>query len=831
LRRASVEPLAIRLALLLCWALLLGAGPLLLAGAARAADDVPFTVNADSIEFDSVRSVYVARGNVRIRQGQQSLTADWVMFSSATRQGLASGHVVHQDGPDRLVGDFLQFEIDTLKGFARQGVLTSDESRYRMAAVEVRKTGEETYTFKQGAFTTCQCPDGGDPPWELKAEEASLELDGYAVAKNTTFEMFGLPVLWLPWAAYPLKRERSTGFLFPELNSTNRSGIDVGLPFFWAARHDLNVTLTPQWLRDRGFKGVAELDWHVRGNSRGSLFFTMLSDGQVEDDDPQQPYDELRWAVDSQQDWRLPLGFRAKVDANLMRDNQFTRDFRDMRQHASDRFLESVGFVSRSFLDSGSLQWSAGARFADDLQNPDDLDRDEVLVQRLPESSLRMLARPLVRLGPVSLVASLDADYAYFWSHDKASDDLPGLVVGDDVFVDTGRDGVPSSQEQDSAGRVTALDQNNDDFATTGGPEGDGQFQEGELLGDRGHRVFLYPRLSAPFRIADMVEVVPEVGYHTTLYETEGQSFEERGMVTGRLDVSTQLRRSFAPGFVSRPVTHVVEPFLSWGIVQQTSQDANPLFIPDTAEPQERLRLLELDSVTGDPADRVESFHGFTIGVRNELIGRALGALENPESGEIEYVADQSRLVADVTLAYSYEISGSRLGNFVVDGSWWPWANWSSKFHVNWDTSRNEVDEGLVRFSYWGLQGHSLGIQYRFVKEIPEFFEEFRSDRDRLDDFEEDFDQVNQLTVDTRYAVSRQWAVTYDVGYTFEEQIFLRHRAGVEYTSRCLCWAVRLDGDFRRESGFDIGFKYTFLGLGDDPIRPFSGGGTTSLRR
>ena len=86
---------------------------------------------------------------------------------------------------------------------------------------------------------------------------------------------------------------------------------------------------------------------------------------------------------------------------------------------------------------------------------------------------------------------------------------------------------------------------------------------------------------------------------------------------------------------------------------------------------------------------------------------------------------------------------------------------------------------------------------------------------------------LNPDPTDPNVAVS----VTYDVGYTFEEQIFLRHRAGVEYTSRCLCWAVRLDGDFRRESGFDIGFKYTFLGLGDDPIRPFSGGGTTSLRR
>ena len=238
---------------------LLSLGLLVAASEAGAQEAVPFTIRADSIEFDSVRKIYVGRGNVRIREGAQQLSADWVMFSPETRQGLASGNVVHEDGPDRMTGDFLQFNIDTLKGFLREGVLTSDKSQYRMSAVELRKTGDETYTFRKSRFTTCQCPDGGDPPWELKAEEAKLEVDGYAVARNTTLEMFGLPVLWLPWAAYPLKRERSSGFLFPEFNNTNRGGFDVGLPFYWAARHDLNVILTPQYLQKRGVKGVAEL--------------------------------------------------------------------------------------------------------------------------------------------------------------------------------------------------------------------------------------------------------------------------------------------------------------------------------------------------------------------------------------------------------------------------------------------------------------------------------------------------------------------------------------------------------------------------------------------
>ena len=85
--------------------------------------------------------------------------------------------------------------------------------------------------------------------------------------------------------------------------------------------------------------------------------------------------------------------------------------------------------------------------------------------------------------------------------------------------------------------------------------------------------------------------------------------------------------------------------------------------------------------------------------------------------------------------------------------------------------------------------------------------------------------------MNARLAVTRQWAFTYRVRYAIEDSIFLTHRGGVEFTSECRCWAVRLDGSFRRTSGFDIGFKYTLLGLGDDPVRPFSGGRQMSIRR
>jgi LPS-assembly protein len=37
-------------------------------------------------------------------------------------------------------------------------------------------------------------------------------------ARNTTFDVFGVPLAWIPWMVFPVKTERQTGLLFPEFS-------------------------------------------------------------------------------------------------------------------------------------------------------------------------------------------------------------------------------------------------------------------------------------------------------------------------------------------------------------------------------------------------------------------------------------------------------------------------------------------------------------------------------------------------------------------------------------------------------------------------------------
>ncbi|RMD79540.1 MAG: LPS-assembly protein LptD, partial [Gammaproteobacteria bacterium] len=217
-------------------------------------------------------------------------------------------------------------------------------------------------------------------PWALRAERAQLEVGGYGTARNTTFEVLGVPVLWLPWMIYPLKTERETGFLFPELGASTRSGGDYAFPFFWAVRHNVNLLLTPAYVSKRGFKPSARLEYVFGDRSEGEAYGSWIHDGEIDRDDPSTPFPQDRFALQWRHDHFLPHGWRFKADTRWVSDNLYVFDFDEFREERADRFLDSLGFVDRSWGAFRRLGLSLGARFADDLQSPDDTDRDDVLL-------------------------------------------------------------------------------------------------------------------------------------------------------------------------------------------------------------------------------------------------------------------------------------------------------------------------------------------------------------------------------------------------------------------------------------------------------------------
>ncbi len=776
--------------------------------------DEPTTLYADELEFRGAESVYLARGNVRIEQGGRELRAARVYLNDATRLGAASGSVEISDAGDTLRSEFLQFDVDSLRGVVFDGELVGEGAEYTLTGDEIRKIGDKRYTVDGGRYTTCDCPKQNDrDPWSIRASETDAEIGGYAVAKHARFEVLGVPVVWLPWFAYPLKEKRTTGFLVPNGGRSSRSGFKVETPFFWAARDNLNITARPAYLGKRGFRPAVDTEYVFGERSQGELSGMYIHDNGIDPNEAKEDFSRDRWGLFGEHRQDLPGNLHFQFAGVGTSDNSVTFDFDDFDDYRENRYLFTNAFVWTHQGPANRFAMLGAMRIADDLQNPDVDDRDEFMLQRLPEFQLNAMTGSVP--GIPGLVATADLEYVYYQPYVNQEDRFGRSLLVNDRFYDTGNDAIPTGKERNPQGvpgnKIPGLvtpqqkDFNFDDFATTGGPEGDGRFQEGEPLADRGHRLYVQPRLSYPLHLWNAIHLVPEVGYYGTFYDTENFDTEARHLLTGRADLRAQLQGEIPWFWTGRKAEHFMEPYFAYAVVTDTDQDDLPIFVPRTAVPQERLRHLERGNLTLDPADRVGEVSSAFLGLDNRFL--------NPKSG---------RPLAEIDVSTEYRFANGDWGPSVVTGAIYPGGGVNLRFHSVYEIKDTRISDGLFQFSWQHANGHGVSLRYRYVRNIPQVFESFRFDNDRFDDFNNAFSRINQVGAQLYLRLNPQWAVTYLGGYSFNNSLSLRNVAGIEYLSRCKCWAFRVEASHDRQQGTQIDFQYRLLGVGDNLTRPFS---------
>jgi lipopolysaccharide assembly outer membrane protein LptD (OstA) len=297
------------------------------------------------------------------------------------------------------------------------------------------------------------------------------------------------------------------------------------------------------------------------------------------------------------------------------------------------------------------------------------------------------------------------------------------------------------------------------------------------------------------------------VGWRQSLYQTREQGFEQWGVLTGRVDLRTRLKRNFGTSAI-----HIMEPSLGYAVIARPDLDDRPIFSPFTDVPQQRIRQLTLDNVTRDTSDRLHSFNGITWGVNNRFY--------LPASGD-----DGPRLLADISVSAQYNFAdGGQLGNFVIDGVSTLASGTTARFNVGFDPEDVELDELLLDVGWSDQEAISVHGTYRYLQRIPRFFEDFRFSEDRFDDFKNNFNRVNQAGLSLRYQFTPYWSARYQIAYAFERSILLSNRASIEYLSKCNCWAVGVEARQNRQLGFEFNIVYRIVGLGDD-TSGFSKGG------
>ncbi|MCX8118347.1 MAG: LPS assembly protein LptD [Desulfobacterota bacterium] len=362
-------------------------------------EEGPVDIEADELSYDRDRQIYEAHGRVEVRRGTLFLRADHAQLQMATKDLVAWGNIVLREGEDVLECERLEINLDTRLGRIYQARLFLKEQNFHITGKEAVKLGENRYRLIEGSFTTCDAPR---PPWKFTVKELEVTIEGYGVAKAPTFYLEGVPSLYLPWAIFPVKRERQTGFLLPQVGYSEKYGPEVKTAFFWAMTKDMDSTIYLDYLGERGVKGGIEYRYAFAPETSGKANFFFIDDQVLE---------KNRYAFFLQGQQKLPQGFYARGDVNWLSDIRYQRDFdEDLPGEAkidarSRRQLRSTLFGGKnwdgfSFLTEGSV-----------YQDLTQESNDETL-QRLPQVGFYALPQSLIQ---TPLFVEGVFTYNHFW--------------------------------------------------------------------------------------------------------------------------------------------------------------------------------------------------------------------------------------------------------------------------------------------------------------------------------------------------------------------------------------------------------------------------------
>jgi LPS-assembly protein len=213
-----------------------------------------------------------------------------------------------------------------------------------------------------------------------------------------------VPVFYMPYVNFPTTKRRKSGFLAPVFGTSNESGFDTQLPYYWNIAPSQDATIAPRVMQDRGVMLDGEYRY-LNSTYSGTINAEYLSGDNIRNNE-----DRSYLSVEHHQ---LLLGNRARLDLlfNNVSDSEYFKDFGN-----------TIGASSQAFMER-KLEFTynnAGTRFYA-------VTRDhQTLIDDLPAAYKPYKLLPRIELGHTfktkgGFEAAIKSDASYFYKSQSLS--------------------------------------------------------------------------------------------------------------------------------------------------------------------------------------------------------------------------------------------------------------------------------------------------------------------------------------------------------------------------------------------------------------------------
>jgi len=713
----------------------------------------PWQLEADHVEYDQSADQYTAKGNVLIYKGNIRLTADFVRFDHKNMTAYAEGNAILTDGQDVLSGDRMDVELQSQTGSVENAYLFIKENNYHITGNIIKKVGPRRYTIDKATMTTC---DGDNPDWKVSGRNVKIRDDGQGTAWHATMWAKKMPVLYTPYFYYPARKDRQTGFLWPQAGTSDRRGTFYSQPFFWAIDDSSDATFYGHYMSKRGFRLGGEYRYYLDEWSKGTWQADGFTDDKIDDGigDNSQKWgftdggseilrkNEDRYWLRGSHHQKMPWDIRGRLDVDLVSDQDYTREFKsgqmgwneskDYFEEVFGRDLDDYNDPVRTNLLNFNKSWpsySLNAKLRYDLDSTlRNTDEPDTILQQLPLIEFDGVKQ---RIVTSPFFYNLNTEYVYYWS-DEAK---------------------------------------------------------------RGQRVDLYPRLYLPIAVKPFFTIEPSVGVRETMWYVdkkqfgpEDKRFYHRELYDTRVEMSSDIFKVFnIEGRTLEAVKHTIRPQATHIYIPEIDQSDLPSF--DGVDRIGKTNLLTY-SLTNTLTSKTRKKGSFEISRRVDK--NQAGVIDSPS----EYAYND---FLRFKLTQSYDINEAK-----EDKTGKPFTPVFGEldifpgkyFAVDADALYSVYDLDVLSHNlaanFWDLRGDKLSVEYRWTN---------------TDDSDEvSLNRTHSIYGALTVKVTNRFVVNGYYEYNILDEVAVEGGAGFVYTARC--WS--LDANIRQRTGVGDEKKYDF---------------------
>ena len=307
-------------------------GCFFMASVAAAQTKDTFDLEANKVYYEQNGDVVRATGKVKVSSSEHgSVEADNIYYYPKEDRLIAEGNIIFTS-PEGLVTRTHKIELrDDFKA-GTSAALNIRIEKYENAHINAQGASFEgsKIHFEDAVYSACPIrqtynedgsPKKADAPvWRIRSDDITVDTDDETVTyRNMWFDVYGAPVVWLPWLRHPANPNKAyTGMLPPDVGTSGNRGQEVSTAFYWRQNEHNDAELRARYMTKRGLLLSGEQRFIWGEKTTGAV------EGGVIDDDELQ---NTRSYIDGSVEHVFEPGKRAGLAVQRSSDDTFYDDF------------------------------------------------------------------------------------------------------------------------------------------------------------------------------------------------------------------------------------------------------------------------------------------------------------------------------------------------------------------------------------------------------------------------------------------------------------------------------------------------------------------------